>query len=891
MNRDILQPRLVKMLLVNSGRFDYAIIDVDKSMHFHGGNNAGKTTLVNALQFLFVDSFRSMVWGGEKTSKDTREYYFKTNSYIVFEVSTPTGTQCLVVIGKGATSSNEFERWIYPGSLIPEQYLLDGNRAKDTASVKSYIDSMNGVKIDDTRMKKWLIGKGESPFGVAPLKRARDFPKYRKVFTNLLRMKKLSPNDVRELIISSSDIFKEEITLAENFQDEFDRYKGKLQSIQKLDNAKENLDGFLESYDDLGVARGHYFVDYHSMRPLFSNLIDTYRNEIKAAKNDLNAFQDSLDVLEQNERTARDITIQKSTVFNNANSELQTIENHIKETKSLSELELSARSGTVDRRIAELRIALERSTDLDLEGDLDTIVKKLSSLEYELSGNTNFRRELIESMNDYNQDEIRTLMKLFNSEVLDLPQGSFKLNGSEWSKELVYLMSMIDVDSIKSSGLSIHLESVSSPKLIKSVEELNRDISDYTKKKNRLITALEAKENLEAKKRELRSLKEEAIELEEKLKSIKELPEKEKLFDSMTQNLVVIETEMHEAKEKERLIREEIISLVSKRSDLKNTIINKTDAVTDIEDRLPKIRVPDDHWNIGEEINDDDHDKMFNEEFDWKSAIADLERKASALRTKESRLWDAAEIIHNLTEGQFRDSDLKSIYVKIITKIDSLNAEKEALKELRESLEEDVKGEIRDFLDSFDQVKKTIRSINRELEGVRISDIDYFKLEEYPINSELRTALESARQQTTLFSFDGKIGKMDLLFERGKIGLQDLFEVAMKVAIGDRVSTLRNIGEGESTGTNLSLLLCVHIAILKHMTSQNRGRLPIFIDEVEKLDDQNLVELVNFCESSGFQVITASPRPTEFIEVNYWLNRNSTILTEANKAVWRDNDA
>ena len=62
-------------------------------------------------------------------------------------------------------------------------------------------------------------------------------------------------------------------------------------------------------------------------------------------------------------------------------TELQTIENHIKKTNGLSELELNARSGTVDRRIAELRIALERSTDLDLEGDLDTIVKKLSSLE------------------------------------------------------------------------------------------------------------------------------------------------------------------------------------------------------------------------------------------------------------------------------------------------------------------------------------------------------------------------------------------------------------------------------------------------------------------------------------------------------------------------------
>ena len=86
MNRDILQPQLVKMLLVNSGRFDYAIIDVDKSMHFHGEIMHRKTTLVNALQFLLLTpSINGLGW--EKTSKDTRKYYFKTNSYIVFEVS------------------------------------------------------------------------------------------------------------------------------------------------------------------------------------------------------------------------------------------------------------------------------------------------------------------------------------------------------------------------------------------------------------------------------------------------------------------------------------------------------------------------------------------------------------------------------------------------------------------------------------------------------------------------------------------------------------------------------------------------------------------------------------------------------------------------------------
>ena len=42
----------------------------------------------------------------------------------------------------------------------------------------------------------------------------------------------------------------------------------------KLDNAKENLDGFLESYDDLGVAKrfyidlGELYINYSEMGDL-----------------------------------------------------------------------------------------------------------------------------------------------------------------------------------------------------------------------------------------------------------------------------------------------------------------------------------------------------------------------------------------------------------------------------------------------------------------------------------------------------------------------------------------------------------------------------------------------------------------------------------------------
>ena len=886
MKSELFQPRLLKMLLVNSGRFDYAEIDVDKSMHFHGGNNAGKTTIVNALQFLFVDSFKSMVWSPNGPKK-TREYYFRTNSYIVFEVSTPTGSQCMVVIGKGAASSNEFERWVYPGSLDPQRYLEGGNKAKDTASVKSYIDSMNGRKIDDKKMKQWLTGRGESPFGVAPLKRLKDFTKYRNVFTNLLRMKKLSPNDVRGLIISSSDTFKEEITLAENFQDEFDRYKGKLQSINKLNEAKEHLEGFLESYKDLASSRQDYFSIYHEFRPILMKLIESYRSDVKNAQKELNSFKEIENELKRQKEVARDDFISKTTTYEREKSKLEELEKHLEIVRALSELEISTQSSIVSKQITTLSIGLERSSDSNLEGDLASIERKIKSCESQINGNTTLKRELLNMMNNSDQNLVSNAMKMISPEVLELGNDNFNIEGIKLTQEMASFLMFIHQDKFQTKGISIDLTSISSPTLVKTVDELKLEIETFRRKQVRLLSAIEAKRDFELKNNQLKKLRTELAELETKLEWIRNLGKDEKRLDLVKKMLNDSQKEMTKAKSREDEIDGKILSLVETKSDLENLVTNQTNAIGDIEERLPKLLIPKDEWHPSDF---DVIDKVSDEQIDWRIILANLERKATKLRQKQSRLFDDAEHIHTITEGQFRDSNLNSVYNKIISKLDSLNAEKEALKELRESLEEDVKGEIRDFLDSFDLVKKTIRSINRELDGVKISDIDFFKLEEYPINTELRTALEAARQQTTLLSFDGQIGKMDLLFEKGKIGLEDLFEVSMKVTIGDRINTLTNLGEGESTGTSMGLLLCVHIAILKYMTSEQRGRLPIFIDEVEKLDDLNLLELVNFCESSGFQVITASPRPTGEVEINYWLNRDSTILTKANKAKWSELD-
>src|SRR5437867_1945972 len=86
-----------RLVAINSGNYVWAEIDVSKPVHLAAPNNRGKSTLVNALQFLYIDDFNRMTFG-RRSHDDTRKHYFGNDRcYIVFECLTPTGLQCLLV--------------------------------------------------------------------------------------------------------------------------------------------------------------------------------------------------------------------------------------------------------------------------------------------------------------------------------------------------------------------------------------------------------------------------------------------------------------------------------------------------------------------------------------------------------------------------------------------------------------------------------------------------------------------------------------------------------------------------------------------------------------------------------------------------------------------------
>ena len=49
-----------KLILINAGRYDYAEVELGGTLQIVGPNNTGKTSLINTLQFLYLDDRRQM---------------------------------------------------------------------------------------------------------------------------------------------------------------------------------------------------------------------------------------------------------------------------------------------------------------------------------------------------------------------------------------------------------------------------------------------------------------------------------------------------------------------------------------------------------------------------------------------------------------------------------------------------------------------------------------------------------------------------------------------------------------------------------------------------------------------------------------------------------------
>lgn len=115
-----------RMVLIRSGGYDYAELQLHAPVHLVADNNVGKTTLIAALQFLYIDDPQKMHFS--HSWSETRQHYFpETHSLMLFEVWTPTGPQVVGFRGLGPVQGFRYERLIYAGEYKRTDF-IDGLR-------------------------------------------------------------------------------------------------------------------------------------------------------------------------------------------------------------------------------------------------------------------------------------------------------------------------------------------------------------------------------------------------------------------------------------------------------------------------------------------------------------------------------------------------------------------------------------------------------------------------------------------------------------------------------------------------------------------------------------------------------------------------------------------
>src|SRR5690606_39042466 len=192
-----------KLVLLGSAGYSRAELPLDDSVSLIAPNNTGKTSLINALQFLLIINKRRMDFGAHDVEKSRRFYFPNNSAYILLEVTLPeSGTIVLGCVGKGV--SYDYEYFAYQGQLNVEDFCKEDGTLVDQpmlvahmASRQKYVYTYPSAECAHQSYGRGKRRQGQDlTFSVFRLEHVSDADVFQRVLTRPLRLDKLKSTEV-----------------------------------------------------------------------------------------------------------------------------------------------------------------------------------------------------------------------------------------------------------------------------------------------------------------------------------------------------------------------------------------------------------------------------------------------------------------------------------------------------------------------------------------------------------------------------------------------------------------------------------------------------------------------------------------------------------------------
>ncbi len=887
-----------RLYLIQSGTYGFGELPLDGSVSFFGSNNRGKSTAINALQFIFLPNMMGSRF--EKYSKDvTRKFYFPyDNSYILARIDTPHGPWMLGIVGKGSASGHRYQHFIYRGSYVQEHF-FEGRTPLKFSDARQRI-ALTGEKVTllNPQDVEVLISGGQGAINsktratldLVPVGGIRRYQVFKNLFVSLITQSEINAGMIKQSLL---DVFSPQLSANDMTQGAINFHQKKEEVFAEYDRLKREFDALSASPADVESLRqynlkrekaaGMVFALQAGVESDYQQWADKIQSRVAELGQALASAQQIANGLKDQEQMVRQ---QRDTKNREEAQLVVNINNHEKSARTFTELGDMYDINSVRAEIDDLRQREEKLGGqlgvASLGGNEDSLRRemkgqelRIEKLEAALSADETLSALLARH---FSEDEVMSLGKLMHEGLLMLPVTDDHPvldldNEQHLVAEAQTLLGRIQDGVLNGSGYRIHLKELPAPKgLGQNKQELQQQLEEEELRFNELDQRLSALLDSQTIRDELKQLRSTITRREREVSDWNLWQESIPEYEGWVEQRAILLEEVHELDSQANELREQQEQLSRDNETQREEYLQKQNSFRQVDEQWSQLQPPARDWPNTVKPSDDINQMSLEQRISlyrdhWQQANEATSRMQNHYANIRLKGYRAAES-EATEEGAWR---------KVLEDWEARPEVEQMLVNYRKTAILQLSSVLNDFLQDFLRLEREVNGFNRTISRRKVSNLKRFRIILQPVQDlydairyivDTGQLLEEAQPglgfNTTDIDEEKAMDSTRIIASRisESLSLADIFTVSFEIedATGE-LKRYEKIDDAGSTGTRSTLKLMTLMYLIRHMMDSKQAmnqRLLFTIDEIASVDSSNARQLLESAEMLGFTPLLTS---------------------------------
>lgn len=874
---------LKRLVILNSdiySKADIELADCD-SLQIVGPNNIGKSTLIYALNFLYIIDGKQMTFSGNRTGdKTTFNHYFPSisSSYIVFEIFKKR--YYCILVKKNAEGSLEYYK--IDSDFKDEHYFKQSTEGQTLKKFDSLLADFSSLGVEYSKFPNrrdlfnFVYQKGKKNNGVVWLNEGASQDQreitnnFSKIYRYLINSKLIDNKTLKESLIIADNKENEQVEFSKKNQKDIQtllKHNREIKVIKSIQKSFTDFKELVNQYKAKNQILSELVYAFNALYSLVNIDLNTsvLKKKIEKEEHQVNlseTLNPKQNELNQKIGGLKTIVSQKQTSIDTLTKQISKI----KAYEGIAFLNQSLSNLDKERKDIESRLTQIENQNLksrDIETEISRLTQEISNLERQINTYSNLLIHQI-SKNVKNKELLNAIL---SDSITALPKENIK---SE-------IENLNDVMKIFDGAITIPKDFQG--KSIPSIEDLQLRKNKALKDKESNEQLLPIAKDLEKYRSELSKVQQKIKEVSVKIEELNSLPELEgNLFKEESEQKSLIQQK--DDTEKELRITQETIGRINQAIEI------LTNDISQKESRIREIQ----KWKVRiEESGIKELEYQTNESLD--NLYKNFERNFTErddIKNRKERLFDS---LKTKTETVFASEDEFIRYLD--SELATLDDKQKSIDALLKNISTQFSIPCKTLHSKFQEFEAFINNqFNSKIRKIKISDIDSLNIEIIPnenLIKDLKKIME-IRDLTSELIFDDQSENLNILNRyldnQSIIEFKDLFDIKLHLDKKGqhKVVDLRN--QIESDGTDKMIRMVIIMSIIHQIViNDEENKIVIFVDEIGTIDEANRIEILNFCKENNFVPISAAPlHPYDGFDKYYLVRRSKgkIVLSENN---------